>query len=440
MNGAPRFSRACKRYRVYRLAQSDDLRRRAIAAVGLKAPSILILAIAGPAASETGFYARHRAARLGLCGLSGPSRQPIVRPGRGDDDRCWRRCSRRFTRRRRRPTAPQWPRLPALAVGMFCLIARALRLGSHFRDLPVPRLITSDRLPRRHLAFDHVLARSGRLSGVKHRIGGADRPRSSRSSTRPIWIHWPSRSRSVRRCSSSSRRSGSASCSVPGPVIVVVLAVTLSASSSTLRGARDRGGRRRSDRPAAVHPAGPFWRSCRHHPLLGVQPRSSSPAWPGHRDGPQLRGSRRLRGRPEPGQLTGYTARPTSRPGSSARLPGRCASDSRSTAVNMTVGGRTQVARLAAAAALVATLAIFGPALRILPHPGARRHPRWRRRFSLIDAEALREIRRISGVEFLFVRAHRADGTAQPRRAAGDRHRGRCDPRLPPLTSRRIPA
>ena len=44
------------------------------------------------------------------------------------------------------------------------------------------------------------------------------------------------------------------------------------------------------------------------------------------------------------------------------------ASDSR-TAVNLTVGGRSQVAGLVAAAALVATLLFLGPALRVLPIP-----------------------------------------------------------------------
>ena len=76
------------------------------------------------------------------------------------------------------------------------------------------------------------------------------------------------------------------------------------------------------------------------------------------------------------------------------------ASDSR-TAVNMTVGGRTQVASIAAAAALVATLLFLGPALRILPIP-ALGAILVAAALSLIDVEALREIRRISGVEFLF--------------------------------------
>ena len=44
------------------------------------------------------------------------------------------------------------------------------------------------------------------------------------------------------------------------------------------------------------------------------------------------------------------------------------ASDSR-TAVNMSVGGKTQVAGLVSAAALIATLLFLGPALRILPIP-----------------------------------------------------------------------
>lgn len=76
------------------------------------------------------------------------------------------------------------------------------------------------------------------------------------------------------------------------------------------------------------------------------------------------------------------------------------ASDSR-TAVNASVGGRTQVAGLVAAAALLATVLYLKPALAILPVPalgailiGAA--------LSLIDVAALREIWRVSRIEFGF--------------------------------------
>ena len=67
----------------------------------------------------------------------------------------------------------------------------------------------------------------------------------------------------------------------------------------------------------------------------------------------------------------------------------------------MTVGGRTQVASIVAAAALVATLLFLGPVLRILPIP-ALGAILVAAALSLIDVEALGEIRRISRIEFLF--------------------------------------
>ena len=76
------------------------------------------------------------------------------------------------------------------------------------------------------------------------------------------------------------------------------------------------------------------------------------------------------------------------------------ASDSR-TAVNLTVGGRSQVAGLVAAATLVATLLFLGPALRILPIPalGAILAAT---ALNLIDFAALRRIWQVSRMEFVF--------------------------------------
>ena len=76
------------------------------------------------------------------------------------------------------------------------------------------------------------------------------------------------------------------------------------------------------------------------------------------------------------------------------------ASDSR-TAVNMAVGGKTQVASLVSAAALIATLLYLNGALRILPIPalGAILAAA---ALSLIDFDSLRQIWRISRMEFAF--------------------------------------
>lgn len=76
------------------------------------------------------------------------------------------------------------------------------------------------------------------------------------------------------------------------------------------------------------------------------------------------------------------------------------ASDSR-TAVNQTVGGRSQVTSVVAAATLMAALLFLGPALRIIPIPalGAILAAT---AISMIDLAALRQIWRISRMEFVF--------------------------------------
>ncbi|THK37232.1 SulP family inorganic anion transporter [Ensifer sp. MPMI2T] len=76
------------------------------------------------------------------------------------------------------------------------------------------------------------------------------------------------------------------------------------------------------------------------------------------------------------------------------------ASDSR-TAVNFSVGGRSQIASIVAAAALMAVLLFLGDVLRILPIPtlGAVLVAT---ALSLIDVSALKEIWRISRIEFVF--------------------------------------
>jgi sulfate permease, SulP family len=76
------------------------------------------------------------------------------------------------------------------------------------------------------------------------------------------------------------------------------------------------------------------------------------------------------------------------------------ASDSR-TAINMTVGGRTQVASLVAAAALGATLLFLNDALRLLPTP-ALGAILVSAAISLIDIDSLRALWRISRFEFAF--------------------------------------
>jgi MFS superfamily sulfate permease-like transporter len=76
------------------------------------------------------------------------------------------------------------------------------------------------------------------------------------------------------------------------------------------------------------------------------------------------------------------------------------ASDSR-TAINASVGGRSQLAGVVAAAALLLTILYLQPALSILPIP-ALGAILIAAALSLIDVPALREIWRISRIEFVF--------------------------------------
>jgi MFS superfamily sulfate permease-like transporter len=76
------------------------------------------------------------------------------------------------------------------------------------------------------------------------------------------------------------------------------------------------------------------------------------------------------------------------------------ASDSR-TAINASVGGRSQLAGVVAAAALILTVLYLQPALAILPIP-ALGAILIAAALSLIDIPAMREIWRISRMEFIF--------------------------------------
>ncbi len=76
------------------------------------------------------------------------------------------------------------------------------------------------------------------------------------------------------------------------------------------------------------------------------------------------------------------------------------ASDSR-TAINASVGGRSQLAGVVAAATLLVTILYLGPALAILPIP-ALGAILIAAALSLIDIPALREVWRISRIEFVF--------------------------------------
>lgn len=365
--------------------QSDISAGLAIAAVGLPS-AIAYPAIAG-LPPETGFYAS--IAPLVAYAVFGPSRQLIVGPDAATMTVLAAVLATIYATPGVTADRAAVAALLALAVGMFCLIARALRLGllATFLSRPILTGFLAG------ISLSIMIGQIGRLSGVKIESEGLIGPLLEIVDKANL-IHWPSlalgaamflvlQAVRIRKLP------------VPGPVIVVVLAVTLSA----LFDFEARGIAVVGDVPTGLPQFTlPAYSGVPVDTILlgaasiflvsfgsGIVTARSFAARGGYEVDPNR-------------ELTGFGAANVAA-GFFGAFP-VTASDSR-TAVNMTVGGRTQVASIAAAAALVATLLFLGPALRILPIP-ALGAILVAAALSLIDVEALREIRRISGVEFLF--------------------------------------
>lgn len=277
----------------------------------------------------------------------------------------------------------------ALGVGLLCLLAWLFRLGVMASFLSRP-ILTGFFIG---ISFSILIGQIGRVTGVKVDSEGLLRPlidllRKAGS------IHWPSLILALSMFA-LLQLVRITKFPVPGPVLVVVLSVLLSA----VFGFEARGIAVVGDIPSGLpHLALPRFAGLPLQTLaLGsaaiflvsygsgiIAARSF-----GARSGEAVDPNRELIGFGAANLAAGlFGAFPVS------------ASDSR-TAVNLTVGGRSQLTSLVAALTLVATLLFLGPALRIIPLPalGAILAAT---ALGMIDIGAMRQIWRISRTEFVF--------------------------------------
>jgi high affinity sulfate transporter 1 len=355
----------------------------AIAAVGLPS-AIAYPAIAGLPPS-TGLFAS--IVPLVAYAIFGPSRQLIVGPDAATITVVAAVLgSMPLLQAADRPAVAA---LLALVVGAYYLGARLLGLGVLATFLSRPILVGFFA----GISLSIIVGQLGRITGVRIEADGLITPLLE-FAEKVSAIHWPTLALALAMFA-VLQGSRYLRLPLPGPVVVVVLAVVLSAVFDF----RGRGiavvGAIPSSFPAPALPLAPGIAPDRL--LVGaaavffvsfaagiVTARSF-----GARGGYPVDSER---------EMIGFGA---------ANLAGGLfgafpvtASDSR-TAVNANVGGRSQLAGVVAAAALMLTVLYLQPALAILPIPalgailvGAA--------ISLIDVEALRSIWRISRVEFVF--------------------------------------
>ncbi|WP_425475947.1 SulP family inorganic anion transporter [Mesorhizobium yinganensis] len=356
----------------------------AIAAVGLPS-AIAYPAIAG-LPPETGLYAS--ITPLVAYALFGPSRQLIVGPDAATMTVLAAAMAAVLA------AAPEADRVAvaatmALCVGAFCLLARALHLGIIASFLSRPILIGFFA----GISLSIMIGQIKRVTGVPIDADGLISPLVELARKANL-IHWPSLLLAAAMFAllqaSSALRSP-----IPGPVIVVVISVLLSLLFDFQGHGIDVVG----DVPSALPSL--------HLPALNGLPfdliLSGSAAIFLVSFGAGIVTARSFGARggyrvDADGELVGFGAANVA-----AGLFGTfpvTASDSR-TAINANVGGRSQMASIVAAAALVATLLFLSDALRILPVP-ALGAILVSAAISLIDLSALRQIWRISPIEFVF--------------------------------------
>lgn len=355
----------------------------AIAAVGLPS-AIAYPAIAGLPA-QTGIYAS--IAPLVAYALFGPSRQLIVGP---DAATMTVLAAIMVTV----PAGSMSDRvavaaLLALSVGVLCLIARVVRLGmiATFLSRPILAGFFAG------ISLSILIGQIDRVTGVKIEASGLIAPIVELISKIGA-IHWPSLLLAVAMFA-LLQIARAARSRIPGPVLVVVLSVLLSAIFDF----EGRGIAVVGDIPAGLPPltlpatAGlPFDRLLLGAAAVfvvsfgaGIITARSFGAQGGYRVDPNS-------------ELVGFGAANIAS-GLFGAFP-VTASDSR-TAVNMSVGGRSQIASLVSAAALMMVLLFLGDVLRILPIPalGAILAAT---ALNLIDLTALKRIWHISRMEFVF--------------------------------------
>lgn len=277
----------------------------------------------------------------------------------------------------------------AIAVGGLCLGARLLRLGAIASFLSRP--ILTGFFAGVSLAI--LVGQLGRMTGVRIEADGLIAPLLELA-RKTGSIHWPSLALAAAMfllLQAASRLRAP----VPGPVIVVVLSVILSAVFDFA----GHGIAVVGDLPPGLPRLA--------LPMVGGLPRAQlllgavavflvsfgagivSARSFGVSGGYKVDPNRELNGFAAANIAAGlFGAFPVT------------ASDSR-TAINASVGGRTQVAGIVAALALVATLLFLRDALRVLPIP-ALAAILVAAALSLIDIAALRRIWQISRMEFAF--------------------------------------
>ncbi len=371
----------------YRAAwlKSDVSAGLAIAAVGLPS-AIAYPALAGLPA-ETGLYAS--IAPLVAYALFGPSRKLIVGPDAGTMTVLAAVLTTLFADPGLTASRTTVAALLAMIVGGLCLAARLARLGilATFLSRPILTGFFAG------ISLSILVSQIGRVTGLKIGSDGLIGPIFELLGKLDA-IHLPSLALAVSAFAllQAARIFRSP---IPGPIIVVVLATALSAMFDfEALGIAVVG-----DIPGSMPPlAIPSLAGISLQPLLlgaaaiflvsfgsGIIAARSFSAQTGERVDPNR-------------ELSGFGAANIA-----AGLFGAfpvTASDSR-TAVNLLVGGKSQIAGLVAAAGLLATIVFLGDSLRILPIPalGAILAAT---ALSLIDIDALKQTWRISRMEFAF--------------------------------------
>jgi sulfate permease, SulP family len=373
----------------YRLAwlRSDISAGLAIAAVGLPS-AIAYPAIAG-LPPETGIYAS--VAPLIAYAFLGPSRQLIVGPDAGTMTVLAAALTATIAALPADATVsrPALAATLALGVGVCCLLARVLRLGvlATFLSRPILTGFFAG------ISLSILVGQLGRFTGVKITSDGLLPPLLELAGKVPS-IHWPSLLFALSMFALLQLVRASRF-PIPGPVLVVVLSIALSAVFNLEGHGVAVVGDIPATLPSLVLP------DAAGLPIGAIALGSAAIFLVSFGSGIVTARSFGARGgyAVDPNsELTGFGAANLA-----AGLFGAfpvTASDSR-TAVNLTVGGRSQLAGIVAALALIGTVLFLGPALRILPIPalGAILAST---ALSLIDLAALKQIWRISRVEFVF--------------------------------------
>jgi SulP family sulfate permease len=278
----------------------------------------------------------------------------------------------------------------ALGVGAFCLLARALGLGVLANFLSRPILIGFFT----GIALSILIGQIGRCTGLSIEADGFIAPLVELTREAGL-IHWPSLLLAATMFALLQIISYVRRFVVPGPVVVLVLSVALSA----LFDFRGLGIKTVGDIPSSL-PAFelPAISASQFGVLLpgaaaiflvsfgaGIITAKSF----GVKTGQEVDSDR---------ELTGFGAANIAS-GLFGAFP-VTASDSR-TAVNIAVGGRSQIVGIVAAATLICALLFFGSALSILPIPalGAILAAT---ALNLIDLGALRQLWQVSRIEFVF--------------------------------------